>query len=628
MSFGGGGETSPAQQALLNMLTGIGERTAQRTDVPQNLLSQIIQQGLAPLWAQGGAFERPANAKQVEFSGYDPHSGDIGAGWARALGMEQGGGGGGGGGENRILSSPRNWDTSGNPLRSPMSTSDLQSLIDQVASGEASPAQLPPQYQQKAPVGAEKTDNSMINLDALNSPATRPGGGTTSGATDEKGRKYRTSSAPGGLPMALQLAAMDGKPKGALDPAVVAAFMANEEKPIDIVPAPAGFSGTTSKPTMFLTSEFNQPEDVNIRPRAGGLPGGMPRIQGGGTPPAAAAPAALPPAASAAAPPPAAQGGGLGALTGGRLPQPALGKPGGEGTISPDLQNIIDQGLGGSIDDPGGQQQAQQDIIDKGAGTGNYGGYEGGGTGPGAGGGLPADLGPNNQSAFDVGQGPPQGQSMTVGMPQAATSQFNANVPGLPTVGDIAGQVPGQFSYDPSTGSLPLLGRLQNQIADAVNQSSAARGAFGSSANQNQILEALAPLALQTDQQAFNQQLGGFGANLQRAGQLGGLQAQGFGQAQDISNANLNRFLQQTQVNENLANVARAQQQDPLNYALQFLGLGQGGNELQAALGGLNQSIGANAQARAASPLNQLAGALGGLGGTYLGSKMGGGGGG
>ena len=343
------------------------------------------------------------------------------------------------------------------------------------------------------------------------------GGGSQQGAATQQGADQ--------LGGALQaLAGGGGGGLGSsIDPALIQQLAQNTESPIDIIPAAGGFSGTTTKPTAFLASEFGQPENVNIQPQM--KPGEF---------------------------------GGNGNITN---PDGTLG--GNTTDTIPDLNNI-------QLPNGGG---------------------------PGGGGPPPPPPG---------GGGPPPGGS--------------PNVPGLPSINDIVGEIPGQFSFDGATGSNPLIGRLQNQLASGVNESSAARGAFGGSANQSQILDALAPLALGIDNQAFGQQAGQFNMNSGRANQLAGFQGQGFNQAGQIHDRNAAGLTQQA----NLDNVAQQNALLPINSALSFLGLGSGGNELSNALSGLNQST---AQNQASNPKNQLAGAAGGLGGQALSGKLGGGGG-
>ena len=144
----------------------------------------------------------------------------------------------------------------------------------------------------------------------------------------------------------------------------------------------------------------------------------------------------------------------------------------------------------------------------------------------------------------------------------------------------------GTFSFDPTVDTSPLITNLTNQIASSINESSAARGAFGGSANQQQITNALAPLAMDINRTAFGQQAGVFDRNRANA-------------------------LQDFTIGENLANTRIQQELLPLEFARAFL-LGTNPTaSLQSSLQGFNQSAAQNA---AMNPLNQLAGAAGGLG--------------
>ena len=231
--------------------------------------------------------------------------------------------------------------------------------------------------------------------------------------------------------------------------------------------------------------------------------------------------------------------------------------------------------------------------------------------------GLPDAV--KNQQAQGGGQGggpapPAQGQFGGPGV--GGVPNFDFNNPLTQATQDAALQglnVPNVNDF---------FGNLRNQTVSDINESSAARGAFGGSANQESIARGLGSLNLQAlgmqnqfQNQALNNALGAQGQAFGQAGQGFGLnqgaQAQRFGQAQDVFNTNQGagqqdfqnqmalaqqqQGLQGQQFGQDLAtqqfNNQLAQQQFqnqlvPLQFGQGFLGGPTGAQSLAAGQGG------------------------------------------
>ena len=326
--------------------------------------------------------------------------------------------------------------------------------------------------------------------------------------------------------------------------------------PENPIQAANGFYGQTNKPTTFQTSEYGQPEQVNITPMGPPNNGGMASQNFGGQASPSLGSQSMPtggqgnaqamgisqgknpteypglvlppPPPSQPLPPPLPPPNGGGIADGIDFGNPIspdlaaqIGFTGGGGPDQNNLQTLIgDSQIGGL----GADKQIQRDqyeqgptgLISTGGGTGQIGSPTAGSGGQGGALGTRDDnpylqdngqpwtawtendtyVDPNNPQGVEPSQGPGNSGSLSTSPP---------GVPGTldPSLGSNLQNVANQgLNNTPDYDS--LFSSLGNNAIGLINENNAARGAFGGSANRNQLSEGLGRLGLNIAQTQGN----------------------------------------------------------------------------------------------------------------------------
>jgi len=326
--------------------------------------------------------------------------------------------------------------------------------------------------------------------------------------------------------------------------------------PENPIQAANGFYGQTNKPTTFQTSEYGQPEQVNITPMGPPNNGGMASQNFGGQASPSLGSQSMPtggqgnaqamgisqgknpteypglvlppPPPSQPLPPPLPPPNGGGIADGIDFGNPIspdlaaqIGFTGGGGPDQNNLQTLIgDSQIGGL----GADKQIQRDqyeqgptgLISTGGGTGQIGSPTAGSGGQGGALGTRDDnpylqdngqpwtawtendtyVDPNNPQGVEPSQGPGNSGSLSTSPP---------GVPGTldPSLGSNLQNVANQgLTNTPDYDS--LFSSLGNNAIGLINENNAARGAFGGSANRNQLSEGLGRLGLNIAQTQGN----------------------------------------------------------------------------------------------------------------------------
>ena len=329
--------------------------------------------------------------------------------------------------------------------------------------------------------------------------------------------------------------------------------------PQNPIMAANGFYGQTNKPTTFQTSEYGQPEQVNITPMGPQNNGGMASqnfggqasgqvmgsspananqrfgnmgnggsfsgIAGGGKNPTPGPDLVLPPP-----PPPLPPPNGVEIADGIDFGNPIspdlaaqIGFTGGGGPDQNSLQTLIgDSQIGGLGADKQIQidqyQQGPTGLISTGGGTNQMGSPTAGSGGQGG------ALGTINDNPYLQDNGQPWTawtENDTYVPPNRDTTQGGKPSQGSDSSGSLSTSPPGvPGTLDPSLGSNlqnvanqglnntpdydSLFSSLGNNAIGLINENNAARGAFGGSANRNQLSEGLGRLGLNIAQTQGN----------------------------------------------------------------------------------------------------------------------------
>jgi len=332
--------------------------------------------------------------------------------------------------------------------------------------------------------------------------------------------------------LGLQRKALEEALKGISKPTNRFTPFARKGSPENPIQAANGFRGTTTQPTTFQTSENGQPEYVDIQP--GGQTKGQYFDQNQGVQ----------------------TNNGLNSALGLLGIEDTTSEGTGSITDQIDYSNPVSPDLAAQLTytGPGGPDQDSLQALIGDSQIGGVGQDKIDGVTPG---GTPADYGlvdvygTNERGEPTAGSG---GQGGALGtrdqLPDGSTPNPILPPPGDTGTGDQGGDsdvrdIDPAFDFLKFAESLGLqdldqfgLENAQGRLASDINQSSAARGAFGGSANQRQLSEGFADkridferLKNQANQQNFTNALG-------LSSQFAGLQGQEFGQAGSIFDRN------------------------------------------------------------------------------------------